>query len=97
MSDFNKKDENLNDYFGFDDKENKDLGSGKDTQDKENVELNNDTKQTDIEQTQHLNIDDKINSKGEVKQEEDPKVSDIKAKSLKESNDNSKNKKKERI
>lgn len=93
MSDFNKKDENLNDYFGFDDKENEDLGSGKDTQDKENVELNNDTKQTDIEQTQHLNIDDKINSKEEVKQEEDPKVSDIKAKSLKESNDNSKNKK----
>ena len=34
MSDFNKKDENLNDYFGFDDNENKDLGSGKDTQDK---------------------------------------------------------------
>ena len=93
MSDFNKKDENLNDYFGFDDKENKDLGSGKDTQDKENVELNNDTNQTDIEQTQHLNIDDKINSKEEVKQEEDPKVSDVKAKSLKESNDNSKNKK----
>ena len=93
MSDFNKKDENLNDYFGFDDKENKDLDSGKDTQDKENVELNNDTKQTDIEQTQHLNIDDKINSKEEVKQEENPKVSDVNAKSLKESNDNSKNKK----
>ncbi|XZK29497.1 S1C family serine protease [Clostridium perfringens] len=93
MSDFNKKDENLNDYFGFDDKENKDLSSGKDTQDKENVELNNDTKQTDIEQTQHLNIDDKINSKEEVKQEENPKVSDVNAKSLKESNDNSKNKK----
>ena len=93
MSDFNKKDENLNDYFGFDDKENKDLGSGKDTQDKENVELNNDTNQTDIEQTQHLNIDNEINSKDEVKKDDDKNFSDVKSKSSKESNDNSKNKK----
>ena len=93
MSDFNKKDENLNDYFGFDDKENKDLGSGKDTQDKENVELNNDTNQTDIEQTQQLNIDNEINSKDEVKKDDDKNFSDVKSKSSKESNDNSKNKK----
>lgn len=93
MSDFNKKDENLNDYFGFDDKENKTLDSDKDIKDKENIESNNDTKQTNIDETQHLNIDDKINSKEEVKQEENPKVSDVNAKSLKESNDNSKNKK----
>lgn len=93
MSDFNKKDENFNDYFGFDDKENKDLGSSKDTQDKENIESNNDTKQTNIDQTQHLNIDNKIKSKEEVKREEDKNSSDIKAKSSKESNDNSKNKK----
>ena len=93
MSDFNKKDENLNDYFGFDDKENKDLGSGKDTQDKENVELNNDTNQTDIEQTQQLNIDNEINSKDEVKKDDDKNFSDVRSKSSKESNDNSKNKK----
>ena len=57
MSDFNKKDENLNDYFGFDDKENKTLDSDKDIKDKENIESNNDTKQTNIDETQQLNID----------------------------------------
>lgn len=93
MSDFNKKDENLNDYFGFDDKENKTLDSDKDIEDKENIESNNDTKQTNIDETQQLNIDNKINSKDEVKREEDKNSSDIKAKSSKESNDNSKNKK----
>ncbi|HBI6963938.1 TPA: trypsin-like peptidase domain-containing protein [Clostridium perfringens] len=93
MSDFNKKDENLNDYFGFDDKENKTLDSDKDIEDKENIELNNDTKQTNIDETQQLNIDNKINSKDEVKREEDKNSSDIKAKSSKESNDNNKNKK----
>ncbi|WP_075841571.1 S1C family serine protease [Clostridium perfringens] len=93
MSDFNKKDENLNDYFGFDDKENKTLDSDKDIEDKENIESNNDTKQTNIDETQQLNIDNKINSKDEVKRDEDKNSSDIKAKSSKESNDNSKNKK----
>ncbi|WP_283719906.1 S1C family serine protease [Clostridium perfringens] len=93
MSDFNKKDENLNDYFGFDDKENKTLDSDKDIENKENIESNNDTKQTNIDETQQLNIDNKINSKDEVKREEDKNSSDIKAKSSKESNDNSKNKK----
>ncbi|MGM8288350.1 S1C family serine protease [Clostridium perfringens] len=93
MSDFNKKDENLNDYFGFDDKENKTLDSDKDIEDKENIESNNDTKQTNIDETQQLNIDNKINSKDEVKREEDKNSSDIKAKSSKESNDSSKNKK----
>ncbi|MDZ5130780.1 S1C family serine protease [Clostridium perfringens] len=93
MSDFNKKDENLNDYFGFDDKENKTLDSDKDIEDKENIESNNDTKQTNIDETQQLNIDNKINSKDEVKREKDKNSSDIKAKSSKESNDNSKNKK----
>lgn len=93
MSDFNKKDENLNDYFGFDDKENKTLDSDKDIEDKENIESNNDTKQTNIDETQQLNIDNKINSKDEVKREEDKNSSDIKAKSSKESKDNSKNKK----
>ncbi|MDM0492573.1 trypsin-like peptidase domain-containing protein [Clostridium perfringens] len=93
MSDFNKKDENLNDYFGFDDKENKTLYSEKDTKDKENIESNNDTKQTNIDETQHLNIDNEINSKEEVKQGEDTKSSAVKAKSLKDSNDNGKNKK----
>ncbi|MGV2803044.1 trypsin-like serine protease [Clostridium perfringens] len=93
MSDFNKKDENLNDYFGFDDKENKTLDSDKDIKDKENIESNNDTKQTNIDETQQLNIDNEINSKDEVKKEEDKNSSDIKAKSSKESNDNSKNKK----
>lgn len=93
MSDFNKKDENLNDYFGFDDKENKTLDSDKDIKDKENIESNNDTKQTNIDETQQLNIDNEINSKDEVKREEDKNSSDIKAKSSKESNDNSKNKK----
>ena len=63
MSDFNKKDENLNDYFGFDDKENKTLDSEKDIKDKVNTESNNDTKQTNIDETQHLNIDNEINSK----------------------------------
>ncbi len=67
MSDFNKKDENLNDYFGFDDKENKTLDSDKDIKDKENIESNNDTKQTNIDETQQLNIDNEINSKDEVK------------------------------
>lgn len=93
MSDFNKKDENLNDYFGFDDKENKTLDSDKDIEDKENIESNNDTKQTKIDETQQLNIDNKINSKDEVKKEDDKNSSDIKAKSSKESNDNNKNKK----
>ncbi|MBI6021152.1 trypsin-like peptidase domain-containing protein [Clostridium perfringens] len=93
MSDFNKKDENLNDYFGFDDKENKTLDSDKDIEDKENIESNNDTKQTNIDETQQLNIDNKINSKDEVKREEDKNFSDVKAKSSKESNDNRKNKK----
>ena len=93
MSDFNKKDENLNDYFGFDDKENKTLDSDKDIKDKENIESNNDTKQTNIDETQHLNIDNEINSKDEVKKEDDKNFSDVKAKSSKESNDNSKNKK----
>ena len=93
MSDFNKKDENLNDYFGFDDKENKTLDSDKDIKDKENIESNNDTKQTNIDETQQLNIDNEINSQDEVKKEDDKNFSDVKAKSSKESNDNSKNKK----
>ncbi|MDC4244081.1 S1C family serine protease [Clostridium perfringens] len=93
MSDFNKKDENLNDYFGFDDKENKTFDSDKDIKDKENIESNNDTKQTNIDETQQLNIDNEINSKDEVKKEDDKNFSDVKAKSSKESNDNSKNKK----
>ena len=93
MSDFNKKDENLNDYFGFDDKENKTLDSDKDIKDKENIESNNDTKQTKIDETQQLNIDNEINSKDEVKKEDDKNFSDVKSKSSKESNDNSKNKK----
>ncbi|MCC5421974.1 S1C family serine protease [Clostridium perfringens] len=93
MSDFNKKDENLNDYFGFDDKENKTLDSDKDIKDKENIESNNDTKQTNIDETQQLNIDNEINSKDEVKKEDDKNFFDVKAKSSKESNDNSKNKK----
>ena len=93
MSDFNKKDENLNDYFGFDDKENKTLDSDKDIKDKENIESNNDTKQTNIDETQQLNIDNEINSKDEVKKEDDKNFSDVKWKSSKESNDNSKNKK----
>ncbi|XZJ11228.1 S1C family serine protease [Clostridium perfringens] len=93
MSDFNKKDENLNDYFGFDDKENKTLDSDKDIKDKENIESNNDTKQTNIDETQQLNIDNEINSKDEVKKEYDKNFSDVKSKSSKESNDNSKNKK----
>ena len=93
MSDFNKKDENLNDYFGFDDKENKTLDSEKDIKDKVNTESNNDTKQTNIDETQHLNIDNEINSKDEVKKDDDKNFSDVKSKSSKESNDNSKNKK----
>ena len=93
MSDFNKKDENLNDYFGFDDKENKTLDSEKDIKDKVNTESNNDTKQTNIDETQQLNIDNEINSKDEVKKEDDKNLSDVKSKSSKESNDNSKNKK----
>ncbi|MDM0555372.1 S1C family serine protease [Clostridium perfringens] len=93
MSDFNKKDENLNDYFGFDDKENKTLDSDKDIKGKENIESNNDTKQTNIDETQQLNIDNEINSKDEVKKDDDKNFSDVKAKSSKESNDNSKNKK----
>ncbi|NGT51232.1 trypsin-like serine protease [Clostridium perfringens] len=93
MSDFNKKDENLNDYFGFDDKENKTLDSDKDIKDKENIESNNDTKQTNMDETQQLNIDNEINSKDEVKKEDDKNFSDVKSKSSKESNDNSKNKK----
>ena len=91
--DFNKKDENLNDYFGFDDKENKTLDSDKDIKDKENIESNNDTKQTNIDETQQLNIDNEINSKDEVKKDDDKNFSDVKSKSSKESNDNSKNKK----
>lgn len=93
MSDFNKKDENLNDYFGFDDKENKTLDSEKDIKDKVNTESNNDTKQTNIDETQHLNIDNEINSKEEVKREENTESSNEKAKGVKDSNDNSKNKK----
>ncbi len=93
MSDFNKKNENLNDYFGFDDKENKTLDSDKDIKDKENIESNNDTKQTNIDETQQLNIDNEINSKDEVKKDDDKNFSDVKSKSSKESNDNSKNKK----
>ncbi|MDU6634109.1 MAG: trypsin-like peptidase domain-containing protein [Clostridium perfringens] len=93
MSDFNKKDENLNDYFGFDDKENKTLDSDKDIKDKENIESNNDTKQTNIDETQQLNIDNEINSKDEVKKDDDKNFSNVKSKSSKESNDNSKNKK----
>lgn len=93
MSDFNKKDENLNDYFGFDDKENKTLDSDKDIKDKENIESNNDTKQTNIDETQQLNIDNEINSKDEVKKDDDKNFSDVKSKSSKESNDNRKNKK----
>ncbi|MFY8260028.1 S1C family serine protease [Clostridium perfringens] len=92
MSDFNKKDENLNDYFGFDDKENKTLDSDKDIKDKENIESNNDTKQTNIDETQQLNIDNEINSKDEVKKDDDKNFADVKSKSSKESN-NSKNKK----
>lgn len=93
MSDFNKKDENLNDYFGFDDKENKTLDSEKDIKDKVNTESNNDTKQTNIDETQHLNIDNEINSKEEVKREENTESSHEKVKGVKDSNDNSKNKK----
>ncbi|MDM0533646.1 trypsin-like peptidase domain-containing protein [Clostridium perfringens] len=93
MSDFNKKDENLNDYFGFDDKENKTLDSDKDIKDKENIESNNDKKQTNIDETQQLNIDNEINSKDEVKKDDDKNFADVKSKSSKESNNNSKNKK----
>lgn len=93
MSDFNKKDENLNDYFGFDDKENKTLDSEKDIKDKVNTESNNDTKQTNIDETQHLNINNEINSKEEVKREENTESYHEKVKGVKDYNDNSKNKK----
>ena len=53
MSDFNKKDENLNDYFGFDDKENKTLDSDKDIKDKENIE-SNPVKKAQVEEFEHL-------------------------------------------
>ena len=94
MSDFNKKDENLNDYFGFDDKENKNLDSDKRTEKEENINLNNNTKQTNIDETQQLNIDDKIDSYEEVKKEETSLDSnDEKNENPKESKDNGKKKK----
>ena len=98
MSDFNKKDENLNDYFGFDDKENKNLDSNKDTEKEtakeENISLNDNTAQTNMDKTQQLNIDDKITSDEEVKKEENPLDSnEEKNEELKESKDNGKKKK----
>ena len=94
MSDFNKKDENLNDYFGFDDKENKNLDSDKRTEKEENINLNNNTKQTNIDETQQLNIDDKIDSYEEVKKEETSLDSnEEKNENPKESKDNGKKKK----
>ncbi|HHD2753408.1 TPA: S1C family serine protease [Clostridium perfringens] len=94
MSDFNKKDENLNDYFGFDDKENKNLDSDKRTEKEENINLNNNTKQTNIDETQQLNMDDKIDSYEEVKKEETSLDSnEEKNENPKESKDNGKKKK----
>lgn len=94
MSDFNKKDENLNDYFGFDDKENKNLDSDKRTEKEENINLNNNTKQTNIDETQQLNIDDKIDSYEEVKKEENSLDSnEEKNENPKESKNNGKKKK----
>ncbi|MDZ4994212.1 trypsin-like serine protease [Clostridium perfringens] len=94
MSDFNKKDENLNDYFGFDDKESENLDSDKRTEKEENINLNNNTKQTKIDETQQLNIDDKIVSDEEIKKEETPLDSNEKKnENPKESKDNSKKKK----
>lgn len=98
MSDFNKKDENLNDYFGFDDKENKNLDSNKDTEKEtvkeENISLNDNTAQTNMDKTQQLNIDDKITSDEEVKKEENPLDSnEEKNEEPKESKDNGKKKK----
>ena len=94
MSDFNKKDENLNDYFGFDDKENKNLDSDKRKEKEENINLNNNTKQTNIDETQQLNMDDKIDSYEEVKKEETSLDSnDEKNENPKESKDNGKKKK----
>lgn len=69
MSDFNKKDENLNDYFGFDEKENKNLDSDKSTENKEKVEIKNDTQQQNIDETQQLNIDEEIITNEENKDE----------------------------
>lgn len=98
MSDFNKKDENLNDYFGFDDKENKNLDSNKETEKEtekeENISLGDNTTQTNIDETQQLNIDDKITSDEEVKKEETPLDSNEgKNEEPKESKDNDKKKK----
>lgn len=94
MSDFNKKDEKLNDYFGFDDKENKNLDSDKRTEKEENINLNNNTKQTNIDETQQLNIDDKIDSYEEVKKEENSLDSnEEKNENPKESKNNGKKKK----
>lgn len=56
MSDFNKKDENLNEYFGFDDKENKTLDSG---ENKENV--NKETKDNNIDNTKKINLEEEGN------------------------------------
>lgn len=94
MSDFNKKDENLNDYFGFDDKENKNLDSDKRAEKEENINLNNNTKQTNIDETQQLNMHDKIDSYEEVKKEETSLDSnEEKNENPKESKDNGKKKK----
>lgn len=94
MSDFNKKDENLNDYFGFDDKENKNLDSDKRTEKEENINLNNNTKQTNIDETQQLNMDDKIDSYEGVKKEETSLDSnEEKNENPKESKNNGKKKK----
>lgn len=61
MSDFNKKDENLNDYFGFDDnKEN--LDSHKDLNSKEEESIN-------IDDTQEINLESE-ESKAEEKYDE---------------------------
>ena len=66
MSDFNKKDEGIDNYFGM--------------EDKENIESNNYTEQTNIDETNKFNIDNEINSKDEVEKEDDKNFSDIKSK-----------------
>nr|WP_224381073.1 trypsin-like peptidase domain-containing protein [Clostridium perfringens] len=67
MSDFNKKDEGIDNYFGMDEKE--------------NIESNNYTEQTNIDETNKFNIDNEINSKDEVEKEDDKNFSDVKSKS----------------
>ncbi|EGT3615218.1 trypsin-like serine protease [Clostridium perfringens] len=100
MSDFNKKDENLNDYFGFDDKENKNLDSDKGTTTEENINLNDDTKQINVDNIKQLNIDDNSTSSKEIKSDEEIKKEEnnldsnnVKSMDTKESNEKNKKKK----